>query len=53
MNTTKKQLMHRNQKTEERQYYYSKCGYFFHNYDELKEFSNNSDYFPLDFEISN
>ncbi len=51
MNKNKKQLMYWNQKTEEPQYYYSKNGYLFHNYDELKEFSNNNDYFPLDFEL--
>ena len=51
MNKTKKQLMYWNQKTEEQQYYCSKYGYLFHNSDELKDFSNNSDYFSLDSEI--
>ncbi len=53
MNNIKNQLRNWNKKMEEKNYCCSKCGYLFHNYDELRDFSNNNDYFSLGDEILN
>jgi hypothetical protein len=51
MSNAKKQLKYWNRRTEENHYCCSKYGFFFHNYDELRDFSNNSDYFSLEEEL--
>jgi len=48
MNNTKEQLIYWKQNTERNYYCCSKYGYLFHSYNELRDFSNNNDYFSLD-----